>query len=91
MRFCPRFATFLVLLVVTALLCPTSLSAATPGSVQEKIYIAISPGDSDTRVPAAKAVTEGGQDSVPILIQNISTTKATENHTRMKRSPNCSL
>jgi hypothetical protein len=73
MRFCPRFATILVLVVVTALLSPTSLSAATLGSLQEKINTAISPGDADTRVPAANAVTEGWQDSLPVLIQNIST------------------
>ena len=73
MRFCPRFATILVLLVVTALLSPTSLSAATLGSLQEKLNTAISPGNADTRVPAAKAVTEGWQDSLPVLIQNIST------------------
>jgi hypothetical protein len=58
---------------VTALLSPTSLSAATLGSLQEKLNTAISPGNADTRVPAAKAVTEGWQDSLPVLIQNIST------------------
>jgi hypothetical protein len=41
--------------------------------LQEKLNTAISPGNADTRVPAAKAVTEGWQDSLPVLIQNIST------------------
>lgn len=73
MRFRPRFAASLALLVLAALLCPTSLSAGTLGMLQEKINTAISPGDPDTRVPAASAVTEAWQHSLQVLIQNIGT------------------